>query len=163
MASASHYWPLENVDGIHELQETTGGRQGWEQKLGPQKCASLRNQGQSRETGNSKQHQLWSQDDRDEETFVLLTLNNCYCKVFSLELLYVLMIKRQHLCFEILISAFSPTTLKQKFSALTCTRWINLCMSQDVCFLGRHKWHNLHACQSRGPFEPRAKGCASED
>uniref|UniRef100_A0A452FXK2 Adhesion G protein-coupled receptor D1 n=1 Tax=Capra hircus TaxID=9925 RepID=A0A452FXK2_CAPHI len=24
LASASHYWPLENVDGIHELQETTG-------------------------------------------------------------------------------------------------------------------------------------------
>ncbi|XP_032100378.1 adhesion G-protein coupled receptor D1 isoform X5 [Sapajus apella] len=26
LASASHYWPLENVDGIHELQDTTGGR-----------------------------------------------------------------------------------------------------------------------------------------
>ncbi|XP_036777736.2 adhesion G-protein coupled receptor D1 isoform X2 [Manis pentadactyla] len=25
LASASHYWPLENVDGIHELQDTTGG------------------------------------------------------------------------------------------------------------------------------------------
>ncbi|XP_064434258.1 adhesion G-protein coupled receptor D1 isoform X3 [Mirounga angustirostris] len=24
LASASHYWPLENVDGIHELQDTTG-------------------------------------------------------------------------------------------------------------------------------------------
>ncbi|XP_026980957.1 adhesion G-protein coupled receptor D1 isoform X1 [Sagmatias obliquidens] len=24
LASASHYWPLESVDGIHELQETTG-------------------------------------------------------------------------------------------------------------------------------------------
>uniref|UniRef100_F1RFQ8 Adhesion G-protein coupled receptor D1 n=1 Tax=Sus scrofa TaxID=9823 RepID=F1RFQ8_PIG len=24
LASASYYWPLENVDGIHELQETTG-------------------------------------------------------------------------------------------------------------------------------------------
>ncbi|XP_073079936.1 adhesion G-protein coupled receptor D1 isoform X1 [Manis javanica] len=25
LASASHYWPLENVDGIHELQDTTRG------------------------------------------------------------------------------------------------------------------------------------------
>uniref|UniRef100_A0A9L0R196 Adhesion G-protein coupled receptor D1 n=1 Tax=Equus caballus TaxID=9796 RepID=A0A9L0R196_HORSE len=24
LASASHYWPLENVEGIHELQDTTG-------------------------------------------------------------------------------------------------------------------------------------------
>eukprot|EP00069_Balaena_mysticetus_P003168 bmy_16447T0 len=24
LASASHYWPLESVDGIHELQETSG-------------------------------------------------------------------------------------------------------------------------------------------
>ncbi|EDL19520.1 mCG54975, isoform CRA_a, partial [Mus musculus] len=24
LASASHYWPLENVDGILELQDTTG-------------------------------------------------------------------------------------------------------------------------------------------
>lgn len=29
LASASHYWPLEHVDGIHELQDTTGGRCGW--------------------------------------------------------------------------------------------------------------------------------------
>ncbi|KAK2506179.1 hypothetical protein MC885_015694, partial [Smutsia gigantea] len=28
LASASHYWPLENVDGIHELQDTTGGTYG---------------------------------------------------------------------------------------------------------------------------------------
>ncbi|EDM13509.1 rCG21546, isoform CRA_b, partial [Rattus norvegicus] len=24
LASASHYWPLENVEGIRELQDTTG-------------------------------------------------------------------------------------------------------------------------------------------
>ena len=78
---------------------------------------------------------------------------------------HIFMIKRQHLCCKILRCAFSPTTLKrkQRFSALTCAWWINLCTSQDVCFLGRHKWYNLHSCQSRGPSEPRAKGCASED
>ncbi|XP_046301935.1 adhesion G-protein coupled receptor D1 isoform X1 [Marmota monax] len=27
LASASHYWPLETVDGIHELQDTTGALQ----------------------------------------------------------------------------------------------------------------------------------------
>ncbi|KAL0610367.1 hypothetical protein AAY473_020132 [Plecturocebus cupreus] len=36
LASASHYWPLENVDGIHELQDTTGGRDtGAESGCGP--------------------------------------------------------------------------------------------------------------------------------
>lgn len=27
LASASHYWPLEDVDGIHEFRDTNGGRQ----------------------------------------------------------------------------------------------------------------------------------------
>lgn len=32
LASASHYWPLETVDGIHELQDTTEG--GWDGQAG---------------------------------------------------------------------------------------------------------------------------------
>lgn len=51
----------------------------------------------------------------------------------------------------------------QLFSALSGTWWISLWTSPDVRFLGRHKWGNLHACQSGGPLEPKAKCRANED